>query len=112
MNSATAITMQWKREVTRTAITYVAFAAAAIVSLTMCRGCCAATWSQRGTVGIGVLIPGGGFAVLTADNTHGVWCAYWSDVKRGLPDIAITAEGTQVSPDGRKAKFCSVEPTE
>ncbi len=93
----------------RSAVIYVVVVVTAIVSLTMCRGCCAAAWSQRGTVGVGVQIPGGGMAILTADNTHGVWCAYWSDAKRGLPDVAITAEGTQISPDGRKVKFYSAE---
>lgn len=93
----------------RSTVIYLATVVSVVIALAISRGCSAGAWSVKGSVGLAVGVLGGTTIVLTADNTHGVWLAYWSDTKRGLPDVAITARGTQVSPDGRKVQFYPVE---
>lgn len=62
-------------------------------------------WSRRGSIGVACHVLGGHVVAAVADNTHGVYVCYWPSVNRGMPLVAISSRGTQVSKDGRSVKF-------
>lgn len=85
-------------------------AALMVAIILTARGCRASAWSKPGTIGASCgSVSTGPLFVVTADNRHGFYVMLWTGPVNGLPYIAITGRGTQISPDGRKARFFSVE---